>query len=97
MRAARRNLYAKERPCGAGPSVRALDWLTLRLSPQPHGVGEPSNIRDLLGVRSPSPPWARLRRYFFNFVSPLRAGKSKRTHTLLKPSFAAPAATTILP
>src|SRR5260370_28730448 len=60
MRAARRNLYAKERPCGAGPSVRALDWLTLRLSPQTHGVGEPSKIRDLLGVRCPWPVPSRL-------------------------------------
>ncbi len=32
-----------------------------------------------------------------NFVSPLRAGKSKRTRTLLKPSIAAPAATAIPP
>ena len=32
-----------------------------------------------------------------NFVSPLRAGKSKRTRTLLKPSIAGPAATVIPP
>src|SRR6266567_246373 len=30
MRAARRNLDAKERPCGTGPSVRALERLTIR-------------------------------------------------------------------
>jgi len=32
-----------------------------------------------------------------NCVSPLRAGKSKRTRTLLKPSIAAPAATVTRP
>src|SRR6266568_6998275 len=56
MRAARRNLDAKERPCGTGPSARALDPLTMRggrlSQSRQQTVSLPPSVEAVIATRS---------------------------------------------